>query len=157
MEKTLVILKPSAVHRQLTGEILSRFEKKGLRVVGLKMMQLTDDILDEHYSHLTTRSFFPRIKASMMRGPVVVCCLEGVSAIPVVRTMAGVTDGRSALPGTIRGDYSMSVQENVIHTSDSSKTASEEVARFFKPEELFEYTMTSLPYLYSEDELNTKE
>ncbi len=157
MEKTLVILKPSAVQRQLIGDIITRFERKGLRVAGLKMMRLTEEILDEHYAHLKGKSFYPRIKASMMKDPVVVCCIEGVGAIPVVHDMAGATNGRVAASGTIRGDFSMSVQENVIHTSDSSKTAAEEVARFFKPEEIFEYNLTALQFLYSGDELEMVE
>ena len=132
LERTLVILKPSAVQRGLIGEITSRFERKGLRLVGMKMMQLTDDILNEHYAHLSERPFFQRVKESMMASPVVACCYEGVDAIQIVRSMTGATNGRVAVPGTIRGDYSVSSQENIIHTSDSPKTAAEEVKRFFK-------------------------
>lgn len=157
MERTLVILKPSALQRRLVGEILSRFERKGFILCGMKMMQLDDKILDEHYSHLTDKPFYPRIKKSMKSAPVVVCCLQGVNAIPVVHAMAGVTNGRSAAPGTIRGDFSMSVQENVIHTSDSAKTAKEEISRFFAPEELFDYNIATLHYLYSDEEVELKE
>lgn len=88
-----------------------------------------------------------------MSSPVVVCCVQGVNAIPVVHAMAGVTNGRSAAPGTIRGDFSLSVQENVIHTSDSAKTAKEEIGRFFSPEEIFEYDIATLHYLYADDEV----
>mgnify|MGYP000748738176 CR=1 FL=1 len=152
LERTLVILKPSAVQRGLIGEITSRFERKGLRLVGMKMMQLTDDILNEHYAHLSERPFFQRVKESMMASPVVACCYEGVDAIQIVRSMTGATNGRVAVPGTIRGDYSVSSQENIIHTSDSPKTAAEEVKRFFKQDELFDYKLVSLPFLYYSDE-----
>ncbi|MCI5743593.1 nucleoside-diphosphate kinase [Phocaeicola faecicola] len=152
LERTLVILKPSAVQRGLIGEITSRFERKGLRLVGMKMMQLTDDILNEHYAHLSERPFFQRVKESMMASPVVACCYEGVDAIQIVRSMTGATNGRVAVPGTIRGDFSVSSQENIIHTSDSPKTAAEEVKRFFKQDELFDYKLVSLPFLYYSDE-----
>lgn len=157
MERTLVILKPSALQRRLVGEILTRLEHKGFILCGMKMMQLDEKILDEHYAHLVNKPFYPRIKKSMMEAPVVVCCLQGVNAIPVIRDMAGVTNGRVAAPGTIRGDFSMSVQENVIHTSDSSKTAKEEISRFFKPEEIFDYNIATLHYLYSDDEVDLEE
>lgn len=152
LERTLVILKPSAVQRGLIGEITSRFERKGLRLVGMKMMQLTDDILNEHYAHLSERPFFQRVKESMMASPVVACCYEGVDAIQIVRSMTGATNGRVAVPGTIRGDFSVSSQENIIHTSDSPKTVAEEVKRFFKQDELFDYKLVSLPFLYYSDE-----
>ena len=152
LEKTLVILKPSAVQRGLIGEITTRFERKGLRLAGMKMMQLTDELLNEHYAHLSEKPFFQRVKNSMMASPVIVCCYEGVDAIPVVRSMTGATNGRVAIPGTIRGDFSVSSQENIVHTSDSPKTAIEEINRFFKPEELFEYKQVHMPYLYHTDE-----
>lgn len=152
LEKTLVILKPSAVLRGLIGEITTRFERKGLRLAGMKMMQLTDELLNEHYAHLSEKPFFQRVKNSMMASPVIVCCYEGVDAIQVVRSMTGATNGRVAIPGTIRGDFSVSSQENIVHTSDSPKTAIEEINRFFKPEELFEYKQVHMPYLYHTDE-----
>ena len=152
LEKTLVILKPSAVQRGLIGEITTRFERKGLRLAGMKMMQLTDELLNEHYAHLSEKPFFQRVKNSMMASPVIVCCYEGVDAIQVVRSMTGATNGRVAIPGTIRGDFRVSSQENIVHTSDSPKTAIEEINRFFKPEELFEYKQVHMPYLYHTDE-----
>lgn len=152
LEKTLVILKPSAVQRGLIGEITTRFERKGLRLAGMKMMQLTDELLNEHYAHLSEKPFFQRVKNSMMASPVIVCCYEGVDAIQVVRSMTEATNGRVAIPGTIRGDFSVSSQENIVHTSDSPKTAIEEINRFFKPEELFEYKQVHMPYLYHTDE-----
>ncbi len=153
MEKTLIILKPSAVQRGLIGEVTQKFEKKGLQVCGMKMMQLEDEILNEHYAHLAHLPFFQRIKDSMMASPVVVCCLQGKDAVKVVRSMTGVTNGREAAPGTIRGDYSMSIQENIIHASDSVETANIELKRFFKDEEIFEYTLNSMNFLYAGNEV----
>ena len=116
LEKTLVILKPSAVQRGLIEEITTRFERKGLRLAGMKMMQLTDELLNEHYAHLSEKPFFQRVKNSMMASPVIVCCYEGVDAIQVVRSMTGATNGRVAIPGTIRGDFSVSHRKILIHT-----------------------------------------
>lgn len=152
MEKTLVIIKPCAVQRALVGEITSRFERKGLRLAGMKMMQLTNEILDDHYSHLAGKAFFQQIKDSMMVTPVICCCYEGVDAVETVRNMTGSTNGRKAAPGTIRGDFSMSFQENIIHTSDSPETAVVELKRFFKPEEIFDYNQSVFHSLYANDE-----
>lgn len=152
MEQTLVLLKPSAVQRGLVGEIINRFEKRGLRLAGMKMMQLTDGILDEHYAHLREKPFFRTLKDSMMATPVIACCLEGVEAVQVVRAMTGSTNGRNADPGTIRGDYCMSNQQNIVHTSDSPENAAAELSRFFKPEEIFQYELATLKFTYSVDE-----
>ncbi|MCL2650978.1 MAG: nucleoside-diphosphate kinase [Candidatus Azobacteroides sp.] len=154
MEKTLIILKPSTIQRGLTGEVISRFEKKGFIISGLKMIWLTDKILDEHYSHLKDKPFFKRIKDSMKACPVIVMCLKGVDVVNVVRTMVGVTNGRAAQPGTIRGDFSMSMQENIVHASDSPETAKIELERFFKKEEIFEYNPQLLLSLYATDEVD---
>lgn len=153
MEKTLVILKPSAMGRGIAGEVITRFTNKGLILAGMKMIQLTDAILDEHYAHLIERPFFNRIKTSMKAQPVIVMCLAGIDAVQVVRTMTGVTNGRNAAPGTIRGDFSMSGQENIIHASDSVENAKIELDRFFKPEEIFEYTPITMSMLYASDEV----
>lgn len=152
IQKTLVILKPCTLQRALVGEIVRLFERKGLRLAGMKMIQLTDEILNEHYSHLSAKPFFQRVKDSMMVTPVIVCCFEGVDAVQTVRNMAGPTNGRLAAPGTIRGDYCMSFQENIVHTSDSPETAEVELKRFFKPEEIFDYKQATFQYLYASDE-----
>lgn len=153
MEKTLVILKPSALGRGIAGEIITRFTNKGLIIAGMKMIQLTDDVLNEHYAHLVERPFFNWIKTSMKALPVIVMCLAGKDAVQVVRTMTGATNGRKAEPGTIRGDFSMSGQENIVHTSDSLESAEIELARFFKPEEIFDYTPATINLLYAPDEM----
>lgn len=157
MERTLVLLKPCIVERALMGEIISRFERRGLRIVGMKMMMLTDELLEQHYAHLVDKPFFPSLKASMQAAPVVAMCLEGVEAIRVVRGMAGATNGRNADPGTIRGDYCMSNQQNVVHASDGPHTAFEEINRFFKPEELFDLALLNFDRLYAPDEFNKDE
>ncbi len=152
MERTLVLLKPSIVMRGLMGEIISRFERKGLRIVGMKMMQLSDEVLAEHYSHHKDKPFFPELRASMQASPVVALCIEGVESVRVVRSMAGVTNGRDAAIGTIRGDYSMSNQHNVVHASDGPHIAIEEIERFFKPDEVFQLGDFNLDILYSSAE-----
>lgn len=134
------------------GEVISRFEKKGLIISGMKMIQLTDAVLAEHYSHLVDRPFFPSLKRSMMSSPVVVMCVKGVDAVAVVRAMTGATNARNAAPGTIRGDFSMSGQQNIIHASDSVENAKIELDRFFKAEEIFDYLPVTVKSLYGEGE-----
>lgn len=153
LERTLVLLKPCTIERALVGEIVSRFEKKGLRIAGMKMMQLDDEILADHYSHLVGKSFFGILKESMMRTPVIAMCLEGIDAITVVRNITGSTNGRLADVGTIRGDYCMSNQQNIVHASDSPESAEIELKRFFRPEEIFDLGDLNLLRLYALDEL----
>lgn len=153
MQKTLVILKPSTVQRSLVGEIVSRFERKGLQIIGFKMVTLSDELLAEHYSHLKDKPFYKRVKDSMQYSPVIVMALKGVDAIEVVRKITGITNGREAQSGTIRGDFSISVQENLVHASDSHETAIIELKRFFIENELFEYNQLLLPVIYANDEL----
>lgn len=151
MESTLVLIKPSGVERALIGPVIQRFQQKGLVINGLKMMQLNEEILREHYAHLVDRPFFPFILDSMMASPVIALCLSGKNAVEVVRTMVGATDSSKAAPGTIRGDYGMSNQENIVHASDSVENALIEIKRFFKPDEIFDYTPANLKFLYSPD------
>lgn len=147
MEQTLVIFKPSSIQRGLVGDVLSRFERKGLTIVGMKMMQLDEAILREHYAHLVDRPFFHEIVDSMTATPVIVMCLRGVEAISVVRLMTGSTNGRQADPGTIRGDFAMSNQENIIHASANADDAEAELKRFFKPGELFDYSPATMKFI----------
>lgn len=154
MERTLVIFKPSAIDRRLVGRIISRIEDKGLIIAGMKMMQLDEKILREHYSHLTDKPFFPSLVESMTSTPVIVACLAGVEAVRVFREMTGVTNGRNAAPGTIRGDYCMSSQTNIVHASDSPENAEIELARFFKSEEIFDYLPANVKYFYGDNELS---
>lgn len=151
MEKTLILLKPCTVQRGLIGEVIHRFERKGLRIKGLKMMQLDENILNEHYAHLADRPFFQWVKDAMMATPVVAMCVEGTDAVEVVRNITGATNGRKAAPGTIRGDYAMSGQENIVHASDSKENAEIELRRFFKEEEIFDYHYPLRDFFYSPD------
>lgn len=153
MERTLVLIKPDAVQRGLVGRILARFEDKGLKVAGMKFMKLTDALLNEHYSHLADKPFFPGTKRFMTLTPVVAICVEGLDAVDTVRRLCGITKAREAAPGTIRGDWAMSVQANLVHASDSLETAKAEVARFFGDGELFEYDSALTQMIYSEDEI----
>ena len=118
----------------------------------LWMMQLSDEILREHYAHLVDKPFFPSLAASMQASPVVALALEGVDAVQVVRTMTGSTNGREAAPGTIRGDYSMSNQQNIVHASDSTSNAEIELRRFFKDGEIFDYQSGAFGYIYGSGE-----
>ena len=145
MERTLILLKPCTVQRRLIGEIINRIERKGLRIIGMKMMQLNEAILNEHYAHLADKPFFPTLKNAMMAAPVIAICAEGTEAVTVMRTITGATNGRKAAPGTIRGDYGMSGQENIVHASDSVENAEIEIRRFFKPEEIFDEEIFEYP------------
>ncbi|MCC8119310.1 MAG: nucleoside-diphosphate kinase [Bacteroidales bacterium] len=154
MEKTLIILKPSCVQRALVGQVINRFQRKGLTIAGMKMMQLDEQILREHYAHLVDKPFFPSLLRSMMATPVIVMCLVGKEVVSVVRAMVGATNSRVAAPGTIRGDYGMSGQENIVHASDSPENGDIEVARFFKPDEIFTYQPITTPAIYNDQERN---
>jgi nucleoside-diphosphate kinase len=153
MERTLIIFKPDALNRSIVGEVLHRFERKGLKIIGMKMVHIDDDLIQEHYFHLKDKDFFPRLKRFMQSTPSILCVLEGINAISVVRNLVGSTKGFEALPGTIRGDYSLSGQCNVVHASDSQVSSDIEIQRFFKDEELFNYEKVDLEYVYSEDEI----
>ena len=153
MEQTFIILKPSTISRSLVGDVITRFQRKGLQITGIKMMELSEAVLREHYAHLVDRPFFPLILQSMMATPVIVMVLKGNDAVSVVRSMVGATNCRVAAPGTIRGDFGMSGQENIVHASDSPENAVIEINRFFKPEEIFDYTLPTLAATYSSDEL----
>ena len=152
MERTLVILKPGCIKRGLVGEVISRFEKRGLKLVAMKMAQLDEDILNLHYAHLVDKPFFPCVRAGMMAAPVVLCCWEGYSAVQVVRDMAGATRASKAVPGTIRGDYGLSAQENIVHTSDSLENEAAELERFFVESDYFDYRSPLDPFKYAPDE-----
>ncbi len=152
MERTLILIKPDAIQRGIIGKIVSRFESKGLKIVGMKMMQMTKEVSKEHYSHLTAKPFYPDLEKFMTHHPIVAMVLEGKDCVQVVRDMIGATNSRKALPGTIRGDMSMSTSRNIIHGSDSLETAEKEVKRFFKPEELHNYKLAASEYCYAPDE-----
>ncbi|MBU0732350.1 nucleoside-diphosphate kinase [Patescibacteria group bacterium] len=152
MERTLVITKPDALQRNLLGEIIGRLEKKGLKLVGMKMMSIDDLKVEEHYSHHVDKPFFASLKKFMQSSPVVCMVWEGNEAVAAVRLIAGETKGSEADAGTIRGDLSMSVQANVVHVSDSVENANLEVARFFEKDEIFDYKKLDMHYVYFGDD-----
>lgn len=154
MEQTLVIIKPDAVQRGLIGEVTKRFEQKGLKLVGMKMIYLDDATLKEHYSHIADKPFFPGIVKFMKSSPAVVQVWGGLDVVNAVRILCGITKAREADAGSIRGDLAMSIQCNVIHASDSVEAAKAEVARFFKKEEMFAYDKSEWMHVYAEDERN---
>lgn len=154
LERTLIIVKPDALQRNLLGRIITRFEEKGLKIAGMKMGFLSDDLLNEHYSHIADKPFFSDLKSFMKSSPVVFVVLEGVEVIETVRIIVGPTKGRSADAGSVRGDFSMSNSNNVVHASDSLETAVKEIKRFFKTEELFDYKKDDWNWVYGTDELN---
>ncbi|MFT7621138.1 MAG: nucleoside-diphosphate kinase [Myxococcota bacterium] len=152
VQDTFIIIKPDAMARGLAGSITARLEGKGLQLVGCKLTKLSDEILTEHYSHLADKPFFPGIVEFMQSTAVLMQVWRGVDAVAVVRTLAGPTNGRDAAPGTIRGDFSQSIQCNVMHASDGPDTAREEVARFFQPSEVLDWDRLNVRAFYGSDE-----
>ena len=153
-EKSLILIKPDGVQRGLIGEVFTRFERKGLKVVAVKMISLDEAVLREHYAHISDRPFFPGVSKFMQSSPVVAVCLEGLGVVAAVRKIVGITKAREAEAGSIRGDLAMSGGCNVVHASDSVENAQKEVARFFKNDEIFEYSKSEYEHVYSDDERN---
>lgn len=151
-ERSLIIVKPDALQRNLLGEIIHRFERKGLKIVGLKMMAIDDMKIAEHYAHHADKPFFGDLKRFMQSSPVVMLVVEGYEAIEVIRLIVGPTKGRAADAGSIRGDFAMSVQYNIIHASDSGASAKTEIERFFSAQELFDYRKVDYDWVYGSDE-----
>lgn len=153
MERTVVLVKPDGVQRALIGEIIHRFEVKGLHLVGLKFVNMTDAVLDEWYAHHKDKPFFPNLKSYMQSYPVVAMVWEGMDAAVTVRTMIGITKAREAAPGTVRGDFAMSQQYNLIHASESKEAAEKELGLLFTPVEIFPWKKLDFSQIYSEEEL----
>lgn len=149
MERTLIIFKPDCMNRQLVGRILTRFEDKGLRLVGMKLQQSPRAQVEQHYAVHKERPFYGALVDFMTSSPVVVAVLEGPSAITVVRNLLGATNGAEAAPGTIRGDFGLDKQFNLVHASDGTDTAKQEIELFFKPEELVEYKRATDDWIVS--------
>lgn len=153
MERTLILLKPDAVHRGLVGPILTRFEQKGLKLVAMKLRQFKPDLLERHYSDHASKPFFRGLVEYMSSAPVVAMAFEGVDAIAVCRNLIGKTNGREAAPGTIRGDLGMSFSTNLVHGSDSPEAAEKELGIFFPDaEETVEWTPVTEPWTYNVEE-----
>ena len=151
MERTLVLLKPDCVHRRLAGAVLQRFEQKGLRLAALKLVQASRQLAEQHYAVHKGRPFYESLLQFLTSGPTVALVLEGREAVAVVRNLIGATDGAKAAPGTIRGDFGISVQNNLIHGSDSPDNARAEIALWFRPEELVSYPPTDAAWVGGSD------
>lgn len=152
MQRSVVLVKPDALQRGLVGRIIQRFEDKGLKLVSLKMMELNDELLEEWYSHHKDKPFFKDLKSFMESSPVVAMLWEGLECISTVRKLCGVTVGREAEGGSIRGDFSMSSQHNIVHASDSLASAEKEARLIFMPKEIFDYDKGEYLYVYSVEE-----
>jgi nucleoside-diphosphate kinase len=148
MQRTLVIFKPDCVQRRLVGQILDRFEAKGLRIAALRLLQVDRALGEKHYAEHQGKPFFEGLIQFITGGPVVVGVLEGNEAIAVVRSMLGATNGVAAAPGSIRGDFSISKQNNLIHGSDSETSAVREIALWFKPEEVVAYELAGSEWVF---------
>ncbi|MEW6749063.1 MAG: nucleoside-diphosphate kinase [Candidatus Micrarchaeota archaeon] len=152
MEKTLLLIKPDAIQRGLVGEIVARFERKGFRLAGMKMLQMSPELAKEHYAHLVGKPFYPDLEKFVTTHPLVAVVIEGKEAVEVTRLIVGPTNASKAPGGTIRGDFSNSTSRNVIHASDSKEAAEKEVKRFFKDDELFKYKLDLQNFLKASDE-----
>ena len=147
MQRTLILLKPDCVHRRLIGAIIQRFEQKGLRLVALKLVQASKELAERHYAVHKGKPFYESLLKLIMAGPTVAMVWEGREAIVVARTLMGPTDGTKAPPATIRGDFAISVQNNLVHGSDSPENAADEIALWFRPEELISYQLVDTPWV----------
>ena len=143
MEQTLIIVKPEGVQRGLIGNVITRFEQRGLKFVGLKLIHITPELAEQHYGVHKGKAFYPGLVKHITSSPVVVGVAEGPKAISIVRNTMGATNAAEALPGTIRGDYALEIGFNIVHGSDGPETAKQEIDLFFKPEELVDYTLAT--------------
>ena len=147
MQRTLILLKPDCIQRRLIGAIIQRFEQKGLRLVAMKMLQASRDLAEKHYAVHKGKPFYDSLLQFIMAGPTVAMVWEGREAVAVARTLMGVTDGTKAPPASIRGDFAISVQNNLVHGSDSPENAAMEIALWFRPEELVDYQLVDAPWV----------
>ena len=148
MEQTLIIVKPEGVQRGLIGNVLTRFEQRGLKFAALKLIQITPELAEQHYGVHKGKGFYEGLVKHITSGPVVVGVVEGPKAISVVRTTMGTTNAAEAIPGTIRGDYALEIGFNIIHGSDSPENATKEINLFFKPEELVHYSIAAESWIH---------
>ncbi|HWE63883.1 MAG TPA: nucleoside-diphosphate kinase [Chloroflexota bacterium] len=147
MQRTLVIIKPDGVQRALVGPILERFERRGLQIVGMRLMQIDRALAEQHYGVHRGKGFFEGLVSYITSGPVVVAALEGPTAISVTRATMGATNAAEAAPGTIRGDFALEIGRNLVHGSDSPESAAHEIALFFRPDDLVSYTRAIAPWI----------
>lgn len=147
MQQTLVLLKPDCVQRRLVGRLIERFEQKGLRIAGLKLVQADRTLAGKHYAVHQGKPFYDSLLEFLTSGPTIAIVLEGREAVAVVRNLMGPTDGTKAPPATIRGDFALSIQNNLIHGSDSPENAATEIALWFKPDELLSYSVSGSEWI----------
>ena len=152
MQRTLILLKPDCVQRRLMGQVITRFEDKGLNFVAMKLIRITPELAKQHYAEHVEKAWYPTLEGFITGGPVLAAVVEGLEAVSVVRTMLGATSGLKAEPGTIRGDYSSSQQMNLVHGSDSTESAEREIGLYFDPSELVEDTPTISAWMRASDE-----
>jgi nucleoside-diphosphate kinase len=152
LERSLVLLKPDCVERRLMGQIISRFEAKGLSIVAMKMLRVTPELSKQHYAEHVSKPFYPSLESFITSAPIVALAVEGLDVIRLIRDMLGATSGLKAAPGTIRGDFSSSRQMNLVHASDSPESAARELALYFKPCEFVEHNLLITPALRADDE-----
>jgi len=148
MERTLIIIKPEGVQRGLIGNVITRFEQRGLKFVGLKLIHITPELAEQHYGVHKGKGFYAGLVKHITSSPVVVGVVEGPKAITIVRTSMGATNAAEALPGTIRGDYALEIGFNIIHGSDGPETAATEINLFFKSEELLNYKLVTDAWVF---------
>jgi nucleoside-diphosphate kinase len=146
VERTLVVLKPDAVRRGLVGEVVARFERKGLKILAVKTLRVLPELAQRHYAEHEGKPFYPALMQHITSGPVVALALEGRSAISVVRLLTGATNPQTADPGTIRGDYGLGITPNLVHASDSTESAARELPLYFEAEELLAYSRVGEEY-----------
>ena len=152
MERTFIIFKPDCVQRRLVGRILARFEDKGFNIVAMKMLQVTPELAKQHYAEHVSKPFYPALEKFITASPVIAAVVEGLEAIRVVRELLGATSGLKAVAGTIRGDFSLSRQMNLVHASDGPDAARREIELYFRPDEIHSYAPTITPWLRASDE-----
>ncbi|MEK7594121.1 MAG: nucleoside-diphosphate kinase [Patescibacteria group bacterium] len=152
MERTLIIAKPDAIQRGLIGEIVSRLERKGLKLIGIKMQTLDEAVLRNHYAEHVEKAFYAGLEDFMKSSPVVLMAWEGYECVESIRTIVGATNPRQAAPGSIRGDLAIGAGRNLIHASDSKQSGEAEVSNFFKPAELFNYDKAEYIHIYEDFE-----
>lgn len=152
MERTLVLLKPDCVQRRLVGEVIGRFERKGLNIIAMKMLQVTPELSKKHYAEHVAKPFYPNLESFITASPIVAMVVEGLEVIRVVREMLGATSGLKAAPGTIRGDYSSSRQMNLVHASDGPDAAAREIELYFGKDQVLAYEPSLKPWFRADDE-----
>ena len=152
MEQTFILLKPDCMERRLAGRVIARFEDKGLMIVAMKLLRVTPELARRHYAEHVEKAFYPGLETFITSGPVLAMVVEGLEAVAVARNLAGATNGRNAEPGTIRGDFSISQQLNLVHASDSPESARREINMFFRHEEILPHTPALFPWLRAPNE-----